>query len=118
MIKVQFTGNSPNMYQVDRSYNQPSVTGAVQWNGDSKCLEVSTGSGWQRIDNTVEFSVGTPPGPDLWHMYYWIEEQKKAQAEEKELRGKYPALDEAYNHLELIKTLVAADPETDDIQQN
>lgn len=118
MIKVQFTGSYPtNMHQVDR-YNQPGVTGAVQWNGNSKCLEVSTGSDWLRIDNNVEFSVNTPPGPDLWQMYYWIEEQKKAQAKEKELRGKYPALDEAYNHLELIKALVAAEPVTNDFQQS
>ena len=94
MIKVQFTGSSPNMYQVDRSYNQPAITGAVQWNGQNKWLEVSTGSGWQRIDNTVEFNVHQPAVPDVWAMYYWIEEQKKEQAKEKELRSKYPALDE------------------------
>lgn len=117
MIKVNFTGSSPNMYQVDRSYQQPGVTGAVQWNGQSKCFEVSVGSGWQRIDNIVEFSVSNST-PDVWSMHYWIEEQKKAQAEEKELRSKYPALDEAYNHLELIKALVTAGPKTDDIQQS
>lgn len=111
MIKVQFTGNNPNMYQVDRSYNQPSVTGAVQWNGNAKCLEVSTGEHWHRIDNTVEFNVHTNAAPDVWEMYYWIEEQKKAQAKEKELRSKYPALDEAYKHMEMIKALVGAGPE-------
>ena len=114
MIKVQFTGSSPNMYQVDRSYNQPGVTGAVQWNGNSKCLEVSTGDAWQRIDNTVEFNVHTNGGPDVWAMYYWIEEQKKAQDKEKELRSKYPALDEAYKHLELIKALVETGPEREE----
>lgn len=118
MIKVQFTGSNPNMYQVDRSYNQPGVTGAVQWNGNAKCLEVSTGDAWQRIDNTLEFNVNALPLPDVWSMHYWIEEQKKAQAKEKELRSKYPALDEAYNHLELIKALVVAGPETNDIQQS
>jgi len=110
MIKVQFTGSSPNMYQVDRSYNQPAITGAVQWNGQNKWLEVSTGSGWQRIDNTVEFNVHQPAVPDVWAMYYWIEEQKKEQAKEKELRSKYPALDEAYKHMELIKALVESGP--------
>lgn len=105
MIKVQFTGSSPNMYQVDRSYHQPSVTGAVQWNGSSRCFEVSVGNAWQRIDNTVEFNVSTA-GPDLWAMWNWIEEQKKQQTKEKELRSKYPALDEAYKHMELIRALV------------
>jgi hypothetical protein len=105
MIKVHFTGSNPNMHQVDRSYHQPGITGAVQWNGNNKCLEVSTGNSWERIDNTVEFNV-SPPVPDIWSMYNWIEEQKKAQEKEKELRSKYPALDEAYNHLTLIKELV------------
>jgi hypothetical protein len=109
MIKVNFIGNNPNMYQVDRSYNQPNFTGAVQWNGVTKCLEVSTGNAWQRIDNTVEFNVSTA-GPDVWAMWNWIEEQKKQQAKEKELRSKYPALDEAYKHAELIRALVEAGP--------
>ena len=116
MIKVQFTGSSPNMYQVDRSYNQPAITGAVQWNGQNKWLEVSTGSGWQRIDNTVEFNVHSNATPDLWAMHAWIEDQKKEQAKLKELRSKYPALDEAYKHMELIKALVEYGPVQEDTE--
>lgn len=114
MIKVMFTGSNPNMYQVDRSYNQPSITGAVQWNGINKCLEVSTGTTWQRIDNTIELNVNQQATPDLWAMHYWIEDQKKQQAKEKELRSKYPALDEAYKHMELIKALVESGPVQED----
>lgn len=110
MIKVQFTGSQPNMWQVDRSYNLPSITGAVQWNGQNKWFEVSNGSGWQRIDNTVEFNVNNS-GPDIWAMHHWIEEQKREQAELKMLRSKYPALDEAYKHLEFVKELVKAGPD-------
>lgn len=112
MIKLQFTGNTPNVYQVDRSYNLPGITGAVQWNGVNKCFEVSGGPGssWQRIDNTVEM---TSNGPDIWAMHKWIEEKKREEQELKELRNKYPALDEAYNHLELIKALVKAGPEVE-----
>lgn len=109
MIKVQITGNQPNMYQIDRSYNLPGITGAVQWNGVNKCFEVSVGSGWQRIDNTVELNVSG--GPDIWEMHKWIEEKKKEEQETKMLRSKYPSLDEAYNHLDLIKALVKAGPE-------
>lgn len=108
MIKVQFTGSSPSMYQIDRSYNLPSTTGAVQWNGQNKCLEVSTGGGWQRIDNTIEFTNSS--GPDLWAMHKWIEDQKAEQHREKELRSKYPALEEAHKHYEFIKELVKAGP--------
>lgn len=102
MITVQYTGVAPSAYQIDRSYNLPSITGAVQWNGVSKCFEVSNGSSWQRIDNTVVLHNSI----DVHAMHNWIEEQKRKQAEEQELRSKYPALDEAYKHLELIKTLV------------
>lgn len=108
MIKIQFSGNTPNMYQVDRSYNLPTITGAVQWNGASKCFEVSNGSSWQRIDNTIDM---TSSGPDIWAMHTWIEEQKREQAELKELRSKYPALDEAYKHMEFVKELVKAGPD-------
>lgn len=105
---MQFTGSTPNMYQIDRSYNLPGVTGAVQWNGNNKCFEVSTGGGWQRIDPTIEMSTS---GPDLWAMHAWIEEKKQEEAKEKELRSKYPALDEAYKHMEMIRALVEAGPE-------
>lgn len=108
MIKIQFSGNTPNMYQIDRSYNLPTITGAVQWNGASKCFEVSNGSSWQRIDNTIDM---TSSGPDIWAMHTWIEEQKREQAELKELRSKYPALDEAYKHMEFVKELVKAGPD-------
>jgi hypothetical protein len=113
MIKIQFTGSSPHMYQIDRSFNQPSVTGAVQWNGNTKCLEVSTGTAWHRIDNTVEMSTS---GPDIWAMHTWIEDQKREQVKIKELRGKYPALDEAYKHMELIKALVESGPQHEEDQ--
>lgn len=51
-------------------------------------------------------------------MYLWIEEKKTEELKLKELRVKYPALDEAYNHLEFIKALVATGSGTNDIQQN
>lgn len=115
MIKVHFTGSTPNMYQIDRSYNLPSITGAVQWNGVNKCFEVSTGAGggWQKIDNTIEFSSSSG-GPDLWAMHTWIETKKKEEAELKALRSKYPALEEAHKHYEFIKELVKAGPTTSD----
>ncbi len=116
MIKVIFTGGQPNMYQLDRSYSLPSVTGQVRWNGSSKCFEVcdnnngnySASGGWMKIDNTIEMSTN---GPDIWEMHRWIEEKKREEAELKALRTKYPALDEAYNHYNLIKELVKAGPE-------
>lgn len=113
MIKITFIGNQPNMYQIDKTHNMPSITGAVQWNGATKCLEVSTGSGWQRIDNNIEMNSS---GPDLWEMHRWIEEKKREEAELKVLRNKYPALDEAYKHMELIKALVKSGPVQEDTE--
>jgi hypothetical protein len=113
VIKIQFTGSQPNMYQVDRSYNLPSVSGQVRWNGANKCFEVcdnSTGinGGWLRIDNTIDMNTS---GPDVWAMHAWIEEKKREEAELKALRNKYPTLDEAYKHYQFIKELVKTGPE-------
>jgi hypothetical protein len=111
MIKIQSYGSMPSWYQVDNSYQLPSITGAVQWNGNTKNFEVSNGDGWMRIDNTVQVQHSA----DLQKIIAWanikIAEEEKMQ----NLRSKYPALDEAYNHLDLIKALVA---EPNDIQQS
>jgi hypothetical protein len=96
------------MYQMDRSYNLPGTTGAVQWNGTMKRFEVSTGGSWIAIDNTIDLNVS---GPDVWEMYNWIQAKKKEEMEMQALRSKYPSLDEAYKHLDFIKELVKAGPE-------
>ncbi len=117
MIRIQSYGTAPPWYQVDTSYNQPGITGAVQWNGNTKCFEVSNGSNWMRIDNTVQVQH-TSQAYDINIIGHWVMTKMQEEEETKKLRSKYPALDEAYNHLELIKALVAAGPETNDIQQN
>jgi hypothetical protein len=38
------------------------------------------------------------------------------EEETKKLRSKYPALDEAYNHLDLIKALVTSGQEENSVQ--
>ena len=116
MIKIQNYGSTPGWYQVDTSYNQPSITGAVQWNGATKCFEVSTGSTWQRIDNIVQ--IQNSSAYDINVIGNWVMQKMQEEEETKNLRSKYPALDEAYKHLELIKALVTAGPETNDIQQS
>lgn len=116
MIKIQSYGSTPGWYQVDTSYNLPSFTGVVQWNGNTKCFEVSTGGGWQRIDNTVQISSNS--AYDINVIGPWVLKKMAEEEETKKLRSKYPALDEAYNHLELIKALVTSGTETNDIQQS
>jgi hypothetical protein len=109
MIKIQSYGASPGWYQTDQSYNLPSITGAVQWNGNTKNFEVSNGSGWMRIDNTVQISNTY----DMAMIAQWVTKKMAEEEETKKLRSKYPALDEAYNHLELIKALVTAGTDND-----
>ena len=110
MIKIQSYGSNPGWYQTDTSYNLPSQTGAVQWNGTTKCFEVSTGpsGGWQRIDNTVQ--IHNSSAYDINVIGAWVIKKMQEEEETKKLRSKYPALDEAYNHLELIEALVKASP--------
>jgi hypothetical protein len=114
MIKIQSYGQTPTWYQTDTSYNLPSQTGAVQWNGTTKCFEVSTGpsGGWQRIDNTVQ--INNSSAYDINVIGAWVTKKMQEEEETKKLRSKYPALDEAYNHLELIKALVVSGPETEE----
>ena len=114
MIKIQQYGPTLGWYQTDQSYNLPSQTGAVQWNGTTKCLEVSSGpsGGWQRIDNTVQIHNSY----DINTIASWVMKKMQEEEETKKLRSKYPALDEAYNHLELIKTLVSTGPEENSVQ--
>ena len=102
MIKIQSNGSSPGWYQIDQSYQLPNITGAVQWNGASKCFEVSNGASWTRIDNAIQVHHN----PDLQKIIAWANIKIAEEEEMQNLRSKYPALDEAYNHLDLIKALV------------
>jgi len=107
MIKIQSYGPVPSWYQIDNSFQLPSITGAVQWNGATKNFEVSNGGGWIRIDNNVQVQHSA----DLQKIIAWANIKMAEEEKMQNLRSKYPALDEAYNHLELIKTLVTAEPE-------
>ena len=111
MIKIQSNGSSPGWYQLDQSYQLPNITGAVQWNGTIKCFEVSNGASWQRIDNTVQISNTY----DMSLIAQWVTNKIAEEEETKKLRSKYPALDEAYNHLDLIKALVTAGPNENEL---
>jgi len=108
MIKIQSNGSNPGWYQIDQSYQLPNTTGAVQWNGTMKCFEVSCGNSWMRIDNTVQITNTY----DMNMIAQWAMNKMAEEEETKKLRSKYPALDEAYNHLDMIKALVVDGSET------
>ena len=110
MINITST-NMPLVYQVN-TYSQPSHTGAIQWNGNMKRLEVSTGTGWIPLDNNVTLTTN----PVMLEAFEWA--QRKMQ-EEKELEGlakTHPAINDLVNQIkekkdqiEMVKTLIKSE---------
>lgn len=80
MIKTTVYGY-PLIYQNDNTYSLPNYTGTVQWNGNIKKFQVSTGSGWADIDNSVTYNVDQRVLPVI----DWAE---KKMNEEKQLEEK------------------------------
>jgi len=56
MIRINHSGGVP-FFQNDTSYNLPSSTGAVQWNGNSKKFQVSSGGSWVDIENSINLNA-------------------------------------------------------------
>lgn len=77
MIKIVNYGN-PLFTAADNSYQQPTTTGAVQWNGGTKQFQVSNGHSWFAIDNQVTITTDNQVALAL----EWV---KKKMSEEQEL---------------------------------
>jgi hypothetical protein len=107
MIKIQ-SYNYPIVYQVDRSYSLPGITGQVRWNGNSKCFEVcdNTLSGsWIRIDNTVELSSDG----QISDIINWAKKKMEEEKKLDKLMSEYPSLKAAKEHLDMVLRLVDND---------
>lgn len=79
---------------------------AVRWNGVSKCLEAQdNGGSWYRIDMCI--AVAVPP--DLYDITNYVRELRNREMKTNELRAKYPSLDKALGHAELIRALCEAE---------
>lgn len=106
MIKVSISsstgGGSPPLYQNDQSYYQPTITGAVQWNGVEKCFQVSTGGGWQKIDNTVYLSISS----EYEEIMNWVKARMEEDKKLEQLAKLYPAVADAKQHLDNVINLV------------
>ncbi len=84
------------------NYNHNSVVGAVRYNGNAQHFEVYDGSLWQMISSSaplIELDAQTKEVVD-WARTKMIEEQKLIA-----LAKKHPGLQEAYERLEIMKTL-------------
>ena len=82
--------------QVWKNSQTFSVTGAVQYNGSIGQFEVSTGTGWTKIERAYSIALGDKAEIAIdWAVRKMEEEQKLA-----ELRNKFPAIDQAAQEVE------------------
>ena len=85
------------------SWNGPYHTGMVRWHGNSRNLEVMDQSGnWQQLS----FYDAMPLPPDTQELLSWAREERERQRAMRALREKYPTLDQALTHAEVITALV------------
>jgi NADH:ubiquinone oxidoreductase subunit E len=107
MIRIKVhPEHNPVVVQREQTYNVPTVTGQVRWNGQNRCFEVCDNapysSIWHRIDNTIELQVALDwESTFIWARTKMLEEQKI-----EELIKKYPAVKDAKEKLDIILKLV------------
>jgi len=99
---INITTNNGFMYQMNNDYNRPQVTGAVQWNGSTKKFEVSCGTGWIPIDNTVQISYSH----DVFSLLEWVKEKKVQEEKIAKYADQYPAIKDAKEKLDILVALV------------
>lgn len=106
MIKISISSSSGGaltpLYQSDNSYYQPAVTGAVQWNGVEKCFQVSTGGGWQKIDNNIYLNISE----EYEKVINWAKRKMEEDMRLEQLASQYPAVVDAKQHLDNVINLV------------
>jgi hypothetical protein len=78
MIRINHSGGVP-FFQNDTSYNLPSSTGAVQWNGNSKKFQVSSGGGWVDIENSITLNADH----DYLMVMRWAKEKMHEELDQK-----------------------------------
>lgn len=114
MVRINTIG-TPVIYQTDNSYNQPGVTGATQWNGTTRRLEVSDGSRWIPIDNNVNIATAS----DLENVILWAKSKINEERELEVLARTSPAvadlvstIKDAQDKIKMIKLLLSNDDGT------
>jgi hypothetical protein len=86
--------------------NGPGNYCAVRWNGNSRCFEAMDQWGtWNMLMiNTRDMGVTLPS--DAYDLLTWAREERERQRAMRALREKYPTLDQALTHVEVITALV------------
>lgn len=107
MIRINLNGY-PIVYQND-NYMMPGITGAVQYNGNTKRLQVTNGVSWVDIDNNVTLNTS----PHLMSCIQWVEKKMREEEELETLSKSYPAIQdlmnqikEKQNQLNMVKKLI------------
>lgn len=88
------------------AYCQSSVSNyaAVRWNGPSKCFEAQDQWGsWSKID--IDLLIPS----DTIDLMNYVREMQMRDRQLNILRLKYPALDKAMEHAELVKVMCEAE---------
>ena len=77
---------------------------ALRWSGPLKCFEAQDQWGsWSKID------IDVPIPSDIMDLMNYVRELQIRERRVNELRQKYPALDTALNHADLIKVMCEAE---------
>ena len=109
MIRINYSGGIPLHHQTSNEYQLPGITGAIQWNGTSRCFEVSTGSGWQKIDNNITLDTTA----EVTGILQWAKVKMKEEAELKKLaesnatiKDLLSTIKNAQQQIKVVQTLI------------
>jgi hypothetical protein len=98
MIRINHSGGVP-FFQNDTSYNLPSSTGAVQWNGNSKKFQVSSGGSWIDIENSINLNADQ----DYLMVMRWAREKMHEEQELEKLAKENHTLKDLVDQLNYTK---------------
>jgi hypothetical protein len=104
VIRIEQT-SQPIIWQVNREYLLPAISGQVRWNGNTKQFEVCDNANngmWYKIDNTIELHND----PELAEVIQWAKKKMQSERKIEELARQYPAVKDAKEKLDIIVKLV------------
>jgi hypothetical protein len=114
MIRISPNGQIPlfDFGPIDNRYSLPSISGAIQWNGNTKCFEVSTGSGWQKIEMDVSLNTTS----EVTVILQWAKAKMIEDHELKILAESNPTIldllntiKDAQQKIKIVQTLIKAE---------
>jgi hypothetical protein len=114
MIRLSPAGQIPlfDFGPIDNRYSLPSISGAIQWNGNNRCFEVSTGSGWQKIEMDVSLNTTS----EVTLILTWAKKKIHEETELSELaesnatiKDLLNTIKDAQQKIKIVQTLIKAE---------